>query len=132
MRHSLRLGGEESFLQCFKSGYFGFAEEDHEMIIGFVIYSLQLNECHLLNLIVAPAYQRKGLGQKLLMAALNNAKEKGAGITYLEVRRSNHQAIRLYEKIGFVEIAVRKGYYQSKHSSEDAIVYAMDLGVHDI
>jgi len=46
---------------------------------------------------------------------------------FLEVRRSNFLAIRLYKKIGFNEIGVRNNYYQNKDGKEDAILMGMAL-----
>jgi [ribosomal protein S18]-alanine N-acetyltransferase len=43
------------------------------------------------------------------------------------VRPSNTAAIALYRGTGFVEIGVRRGYYQNVNGSEDAITMACDL-----
>ena len=49
--------------------------------------------------------------------------ERGAVTLFLEVRASNEDAIRLYEKSGFIKTGVRKNYYENK---EDAILYNRD------
>ena len=46
---------------------------------------------------------------------------------FLEVRPSNVGAIALYEKMGFNEIGIRKGYYPAEHGREDAIMLALEL-----
>lgn len=49
------------------------------------------------------------------------------GIRYatLEVRRSNMGAIRLYEKLGFRSVGIRRGYYSD--TGEDAIVMMLNI-----
>lgn len=118
---------EETFKMCFQSGYIGWVAELDKKIIGFVVISLSSSECHILNLCVSYDYQRQGWGCKLLQFALNYAKEKGIGIAYLEVRRSNSRAISLYRKMQFHLIGERKGYYPTISGNEDAFVFAKSL-----
>ncbi|MDR3492730.1 MAG: ribosomal protein S18-alanine N-acetyltransferase [Gammaproteobacteria bacterium] len=123
---------EEAFRRCRIAEYPGWVLEKDEKILGFVMISLSVNECHLLNLCVDPAYQGKKLGQKLLVTALKWAKQKGAYIVYLEVRRSNFKAIKLYLKMHFSEIGVRKNYYPKEDGGEDALVLARDISVDEL
>ena len=88
---------EDIFQHCFRSGSYFWGMIDDEQLLGFVVFSVQVGECHILNLCVDPQHQRQGLGNQLLMHALTRAKHKGAQIAYLEVRRSNKPAIKLYE-----------------------------------
>lgn len=118
---------EETFNTCFQSGYLGWVAELDKKIIGFVIISLTKTECHILNLCVSHAYQHQGFGRKLLKFALTYAKEKGMGIAYLEVRRSNSRAISLYQKMQFHLVGERKGYYPMLSGNEDALVFAKSL-----
>jgi ribosomal-protein-alanine N-acetyltransferase len=120
---------EDAFTQCFNSDYLGWVLEQDDQTIGFIILTFKIGECHILNLAIHPNFQRRGLGNHLLLATLKTIKQKGANIAFLEVRRSNLSAIALYHKLGFVEIGVRKGYYPAHKNREDAIVYAKDLSV---
>ncbi len=122
---------ETTFTQCFAAGYNVWGLEHQQKIIAFIVMSsTSLGENHILNLGVLPMLQRQGLGTTLLMFALQEAKNRNpASIMYLEVRRSNVKAIKLYHKLGFVQISERKGYYPSKKGREDALVLAKDLGV---
>jgi ribosomal-protein-alanine N-acetyltransferase len=83
------------------------------------------DELEILNLAVAPAARRRGLGRALLEVLL----ALPGRILYLEVRASNAPARALYASAGFVEAGVRKGYYaplQDPNSPpEDAIVMKM-------
>src|SRR5271165_2313087 len=65
-------------------------------------------EHEILNVAVDSRFRRQGVGERLLQVEL----ERG-GIHFLEVRESNVAARRLYEKKGFREVAVRKGYYEA-------------------
>ena len=100
-------------------------------IVGFVIFSLQVGECHILNLCVKRREQRKGYGRRLLSQALTVAQEDHADMVFLEVRCSNQTAIALYRAGGFNEVGTRKGYYMTATGSEDAIIFAMDLRARD-
>ena len=86
-------------------------------------------ECHLLNICVHPDYQRRGLGSALVSFLLDRARRMGARVALLEVRVSNAAGYRLYVKLGFDEIGVRKHYYPARHGREDAIILARDLTV---
>lgn len=118
---------EETFKTCFQSGYVGWVIELNKKIIGFIIMSLRVEECHILNLCVTREYQRRGYGYKLLEHALRHAKHEKTGIVYLEVRRSNLPAISLYRRMKFHLIGERKDYYPTVSGSEDALIFAKSL-----
>lgn len=118
---------DETFLLCFKAGYLGWVIEKEGAIIGFIIASLKTDECHVLNLCVARDHQHQGYGRQLLTHALQEVKKAGAGIVYLEVRRSNSRAISLYRKMKFHLIGERKNYYPTLSGVEDALVFAKSL-----
>lgn len=101
--------------------------EIDKKIIGFIIISLTIEECHILNLCVDREFQHQGWGRKLLEHALNHARKHGIGIAYLEVRRSNSRAISLYKKMKFHLVGERKGYYPTVAGNEDALIFAMSL-----
>jgi ribosomal-protein-alanine acetyltransferase len=78
------------------------------------------DEGEILNLAVAPAARRRGLGRLLVERALAHLVEAGARAAYLEVRQSNSAARRLYGKLGFQEVGTRVAYY--RRPTEDAVV----------
>lgn len=119
----------ETFERCLQSGYAGWVVERDDIILGFIIMTMQAAESHILNLGVHPVYQRQGFGSMLLQHAMDMAKARDIGIAFLEVRKSNKSAIHLYEKFGFVQIGDRKGYYTTLKGREDALVFAKDLWV---
>jgi len=89
-------------------------------IIGYGGFWQVVDELHLINMAVKPEYRRQGLGRKLLHFILCQGKALGLKRATLEVRAANSAAQKLYEKVGFKNIAVRKGYYADNH--EDAVI----------
>ena len=81
-----------------------------------------LDEAHITTLAVVPEYRKQGLGSRLLRFLMDLALHLGAVKMSLEVRTSNAEAIRLYEKNGFVKRGLRKQYYQD----EDAYIMWKD------
>ena len=84
-------------------------------------------EAHLLNLTIAPMWRRHGLGRDLLEHSLACACDHRADSLFLEVRTSNASAIALYHSSGFVDLAVRQGYYPARDGREDALIMKKDL-----
>ncbi len=82
-------------------------------------------EAELGNLAVAGSWRRLGLGRRLLDWALEKAQERGAERIFLEVRYSNTEAQRLYERRGFMQVGVRRRYYRAP--AEDARVMCLEL-----
>lgn len=115
------------FKDCLQAGYPGWVLEQDDKIIGFVLVSVHVDECHLLNLGVHPRFQRQGFGSQLLTYAVEMGKQLGARMIYLEVRESNERAIALYKKMHFVEIGTRKDYYPAFEGRENGLVYARNL-----
>ena len=102
-------------------------------IVGYAVLMLALDEVHLLDIGIARAYQRKGLGEKLLNEIMMLQNTDKLARMILEVRRSNEAACALYRKTGFIEIGIRRGYYPAAPASseekgrEDAIVMEYKL-----
>jgi len=79
-----------------------------------------------MNVAVDPDYQRRGIATRLLERLFEQtADDHRRGYT-LEVRVSNHDAIRLYEKLGFERRGTRRGYYTDNR--EDALVMWREAG----
>lgn len=114
----------DAFLACFEGGCYGYVAELGELVVGFILITVKVGECHILNLCVDRLYQRQGYARALLRHAETEAKELGAEAAHLEVRRSNSRAIALYEQLGYRQIGERKDYYPSLAGKEDALLYA--------
>ena len=63
----------------------------------------------------------------MLKDLLSECRKANIANIFLEVRKSNLSAIRLYEKKGFNEIGIRNNYYQNRHSKEDAILMGLAI-----
>jgi ribosomal-protein-alanine N-acetyltransferase len=83
-----------------------------------------LDELHINNLAVLPAFRRKGVAGALLEHVLKEGSALGARRATLEVRRSNEAARRLYERLGFTVTGIRRGYYTNP--VEDALILWRD------
>lgn len=95
---------------------------EHQQIVGYAILKIVLDEAELLNIVIAPAQQGRGLGKVLLTKIIQEAQQLGAKDCFLEVRESNSQAYQLYERFGFNEIARRANYYPTPQGFEDALI----------
>jgi [ribosomal protein S18]-alanine N-acetyltransferase len=82
-------------------------------------------EADVLTLAVDPGNWGQGIGTALLEALLDEAAQRKCAQVFLEVRKDNPRAQSLYRRHGFIEIGVRRGYYQP--SGTDAIVMRKDL-----
>jgi len=98
-------------------------------LAGYAICSAVAGEGEVLNLAVAPAARRRGVGRALLDAALGWLAAEGVLTTFLEVRRSNEAAIELYRAAGFATLGVRPNYY--RRPTEDAVTMALDMALKD-
>jgi ribosomal-protein-alanine N-acetyltransferase len=121
-----------NFSDSLNSGYSAWVLEKQELqdnkeMIGYALLMLVMDEAHLLNLSIAKAHQKQGLGRYLLEHMLTVAKTHKAANMFLEVRPSNISAIALYENMGFSEMAVRRGYYPAKQGREDAVLMGLAL-----
>ncbi|QEL64906.1 ribosomal-protein-alanine acetyltransferase [Oryzomicrobium terrae] len=110
------------FADSLKAGYSGWVLRLGGEIVGFAMVMAAVDEAHLLNIAVAPALHRRGLGRWLLIKVMDAARQAGLFSMLLEVRPSNLGAVALYQDLGFVEIGRRKGYYPAADGREDAIV----------
>ena len=116
-----------NFSDSISSGYSAWVLLLDEKIIGYALIMMVLDEAHLLNLSIASAYQKQGLGRYLLEHMLEIAKNHHATNMFLEVRPSNISAIALYENIGFNEMAIRRNYYPAVNGREDAVLMGLAL-----
>jgi ribosomal-protein-alanine acetyltransferase len=88
-------------------------------VIGFAAGIMQLQDAHVIDLAVAPAARRRGIGRRLLLALLGQVRARGATAATLEVRPSNDGSRALYGQLGFVEEGRRPRYYPD---GEDALL----------
>ncbi len=91
-----------------------------EYIAGFVGLWFVLDEAHVVIIGIRQVDRRKGLGELLLISALEQAAENDSRVMTLEVRESNEAAITLYKKYGFQQVGLRRRYYSD--NGEHAVI----------
>ncbi len=97
-------------------------------IAGYTIACKGFEELHLLNITVAPAYRGQKLGVLLLKQLCLWGQMQGLYTLWLEVRRSNAPAQKLYSNFGMVQVGVRKDYYPLHEGGrEDAFILRYDI-----
>ncbi len=101
---------------------------DGGTLAGYGSLYVVADQAELVNIAVAEPYRRQGVAGAILDAMLAHCKTHGVARMFLEVRVSNHPAIRLYEKKGFVPAGIRPGFYVKPR--EDAMVMAADMISH--
>ena len=101
--------------------------DNSQQIVAYVVATIAVEECHILNICVASAYRRQGVARWLLQYVLDEVAQQDAKDVFLEVRSSNTAAIALYENQGFQRVGVRKGYYPDHSGREDALVMKLEL-----
>ena len=74
---------------------------------------------------VAHSARAHGLGRSLMQALISEARKRGARLVFLEVRADNPGAQRLYDRLGFLPVGVRRGYYQP--DNVDAILMRLNI-----
>jgi ribosomal-protein-alanine N-acetyltransferase len=111
-----------NFQDSMSAGYSCWACRLDEELVGYAVLMIAAGEAHLLNISIAAPWQGHGLGATFLAFLIDLARERYCERILLEVRASNALARALYERIGFVRVGVRKGYYPARVGREDAIV----------
>jgi len=89
-------------------------------VAGYAVAHYAADEGEILNLGIAVAHRRGGIGRALVERLLEELRERGVRIVYLEVRESNAAARRLYESMGFAAVGRRARYY--RRPVEDAVI----------
>lgn len=106
-------------------------EDQNKNVIAFAFVQAVADEASLLNIVVSPARQGKGLGRFLLNHVIDVLTQEGiAQSFFLEVRISNYNAMHLYDSCGFVEVGQRRDYYVADNGKrEDAMMMALPLQI---
>jgi len=112
---------------CLRVGYYCVVCEIDGLVVAHGIMSFGVRECHILNVCVHPDYQRRGVATQLIQYLLETSRWKGADVAFLEVRITNDGACKLYKRLGFSEIGVRKNYYPARSGREDALILSLEL-----
>ena len=105
---------EKSYLEMAENKIYSFFKEEvNDKIAGFIVLMDVVDAAEIIRVAVLPEYREMGIGTKLIEKAVEEIMKKGMKNIFLEVRESNSNAIKLYNKSGFEECGVRKNYYSN-------------------
>lgn len=116
-----------NFADSLRSGYHAQLLCAGEAVLGYFVAMQGVDEVHLLNITVDPAYQGQGWGRIMLDALALWARAQKAQWLWLEVRISNKRAQEVYLRQGYRRVGERRNYYPAAQGREDAIVMSYRL-----
>ena len=90
------------------------------LLVGFVGLWYLAGDAHIVSIAMREEYRRRGLGELLLIGAIEMGLRRDQQVMTLEVRESNQAAQALYLKYGFTQTGLRRRYYADNH--EDAVI----------
>jgi [ribosomal protein S18]-alanine N-acetyltransferase len=100
-------------------------DEEGGDLTGVVAMRVVAGEAEILNLAVGAGWRKRGIGRRLMAAALQEATASGARRVFLEVRESNAGARAFYAGLGFSQDGRRRNYYRDP--PEDALLLARNV-----
>jgi ribosomal-protein-alanine N-acetyltransferase len=109
------IRAEAEFLCAFVEGKFA----------GYAGMLCVLDEGQICNVAVCPPFRRMGVGEALMAAQRSAGLARGLSVMMLEVRAGNTAAQKLYEKLGWEKVGVRRNFYS--HPREDGVLYNLYL-----
>lgn len=116
-----------NFSDSIRTGYHAQLLCAGEQLLGYFVAMKGVDEVHLLNITVGPAWHGQGWGRVMLDALAIWSRGQGAQWLWLEVRVSNRRAQHVYQRYGFRKVGERKNYYPADQGREDAIVMSLAL-----
>jgi ribosomal-protein-alanine N-acetyltransferase len=102
----------------------GWVAEVDGQIAGMLVLWFIVDEAHIATIAVHPDFRRQGIGEQILLAALQAVHKEGARRVFLEVRAGNAAAQAMYKKYGFEFAGVRPRYYRD--NNEDALLMNLE------
>jgi ribosomal-protein-alanine acetyltransferase len=101
------------------------AELNNSIVAYAGCSAIEKSHADVMTIAVAPPHRGQGLGERLMGHLIGFAREKQCTEMFLEVRADNAAAQNLYEKLGFLRIDLRRGYYQPE--GIDAVIMKLKL-----
>lgn len=102
----------------------------HSELLGYWLAMQGVDEMHLLNITVVPAWQGQGLAVAMLDRLVAECRRRGLTQLWLEVRVGNARAREVYRRYGFAEVGRRRAYYPvAQGPREDAILMSLSVAV---
>lgn len=103
------------------------AEDANKKILGYTIVTFEQSKkaLHIISIAVDREHRKRGIGRKLLNFVFDNYKDK-ANFAWLEVRKSNKDAIEFYKKNKFVEKGEMENYYEDGEAAKIFVRHLAD------
>ena len=120
---------KEGLIDSYKSGTKFFAAENGSRLIGYIGIKAVIDEGYITNVAVFPQYRKQGAATALINKVFEYATENALSFVSLEVRVSNHDAVSLYENLGFVTEGRRKDFYRNPR--EDALIMTKRFSINN-
>lgn len=117
----------DMLLSAFSTGnFFGFTvkEESKSEALSFITFSVSIDSIDIEDVYTFSKYRKKGFAKMLINSVIDYAKEHNKLKIFLEVKKTNEKAIRLYQSLGFNLISERKKYYAD---GETALVMTREI-----
>ena len=99
--------------------------EEEGNVWGYVGSQTVMDETDMMNIAVHPEHRKQGIAAALVNNLVDALKTRGSHSLMLEVRASNDPARKLYDKLGFQQVGLRKNYY--RNPKEDACILRKDF-----
>lgn len=119
------MSGYRNELADTERRYYLSAESTADELLGWAGVMVIADSAEILTVGVIPAARRRGVARQLLDGLLTEARRRGAVEAFLEVRIDNEAAQALYVREGFVQVGLRRGYYDG--GRVDAVVMRREL-----
>ena len=118
---------DEDFLCCLRqTNCIGMVAEQHDRIVGFMIYELLKSQLHVLNFAVCPTERRHGIGGQMVARLVHKLEQQNRTEIRVEVREQNLDAQLFFRAMGFAATGVMRGHYED--TAEDAYQFRYRLG----
>lgn len=102
-------------------------DETDSVVVGYIVYWVQVEGASLLNVCVAPKFRGLGFGEQLVRTMIKDVVREEIPCTRLEVRASNQAAISLYQRIGFKKTHEREKFYSDGETADVMELKTSDL-----
>lgn len=105
-----------------KDNVFVYGAKADNRLVGFILIMDMIDVLEVIRIAIKKEYRRQGMGEDILREFISDSDKD----IFLEVRTSNEKAIKLYKKIGFELLNIRKNYY--KDTNESALIFRFQKG----
>lgn len=99
---------------------FWLVADDNGRVAGYIGSQTVMDETDMMNVAVHPDYRKQGIATALIVGLVEELRKMGSHSLTLEVRASNENAIRVYQRLDFQQVGCRKNYY--RNPKEDALI----------